>query len=127
MSVSRKKITVYLHPQDVSDGHALNVIENTPLRSRGDFFRTVLIAGIALFQLDKRIPTVLATLFDGELTSEQLIATLKQTTGWKATDADIDDILLAIRNLCQDKVINDGKIENKLDLTQARGNMKNLI
>lgn len=53
MSTERKKFTLYLHPENDSDNHALDVIESVPRSRRGEFYREALISGIALNQLNK--------------------------------------------------------------------------
>ncbi|WP_051931050.1 plasmid partitioning/stability family protein [Rahnella sp. WP5] len=67
----RKKLTVYLHPEDDSqDARAMEIIESVPLRTRGDFFRAAIVGGSVLYQLDKRLPYLLSMLFDGQLTAD---------------------------------------------------------
>ena len=74
MTDKRKKLTVYLHPEDDSqDARAMEIIESVPLRTRGDFFRAAIVGGSALYQLDKRLPYLLSMLFDGQLTADQLV------------------------------------------------------
>ncbi|MEA9392661.1 plasmid partitioning/stability family protein [Acerihabitans sp. TG2] len=96
MTDKRKKLTIYLHPDDDGqDAKALEVIESVPLRTRGDFFRASVVGGCALYQLDKRLPYLLAMLFDGRLTADQLVGIIEQTTGWQPSTASIRDVIAA--------------------------------
>jgi hypothetical protein len=93
----RKKLTVYLHPEDdVQDAKAMEVIESVPQRTRGDFFRAAIIGGSALYQLDKRLPYLVAMLFDGRLTADQLVGIIQQTTGWQPSTASIQEVMAAV-------------------------------
>jgi len=92
----RKRLTVYLHPEDDSqDARAMDIIESVPLRTRGEFFRAAIVGGSALYQLDKRLPYLLSMLFDGQLTADQLVGIIQQTTGWQPTTASIQDVIAA--------------------------------
>ncbi len=93
MSEDRKKFTLYLHPENDADRQALNVIESVSRSARGELFRHAFITGMALHQLDSRLPALLSTLFSAGLTAEQLVALVGQTTGWKPSQADIRSIL----------------------------------
>lgn len=89
----RRKFTLYMHPDEMADGLAVDVIESVSQRTRGDFLRNAVIAGCALQQVDKRLPLLIATLFDGNMTAGQLVAMIRQTTGWKPDEAEIRDIV----------------------------------
>ncbi|MGK2894486.1 plasmid partitioning/stability family protein [Klebsiella michiganensis] len=93
MSEDRKKFTLYLHPENDADRQALNVIESVSRSARGELFRHAFITGMALHQLDRRLPALLSTLFSAGLTAEQLVTLVGQTTGWKPSQADIRSIL----------------------------------
>lgn len=93
MSEDRKKFTLYLHPENDADRQALNVIESVSRSARGELFRQAFITGMALHQLDSRLPALLSTLFSAGLTAEQLVGLVSQTTGWKPSQADIRSIL----------------------------------
>lgn len=96
MTDKRKRLTVYLHPDDDSqDARAMEIIESVPLRTRGEFFREAIVGGSALYQLDKRLPYLLAMLFDGQLTADQLVGIIQQTTGWQPSTASIQDVIAA--------------------------------
>lgn len=96
MTDKRKRLTVYLHPEDDSqDARAMDIIESVPLRTRGEFFRAAIVGGSALYQLDKRLPYLLSMLFDGQLTADQLVGIIQQTTGWQPTTASIQDVIAA--------------------------------
>lgn len=74
MTDKRKKLTVYLHPEDDSqDARAMEIIESVPLRTRGDFFRAANVGGSALYQLDKRLPYLLSMLFDGQVPAPSVL------------------------------------------------------
>lgn len=85
----RIKQGFYLHPDDPADMKCREVIESVSQRVRGDFIRQSVIAGCALHTLDPRLPKLLATLFDGSLSDEQLVAMVRQVSGWKPSEADI--------------------------------------
>lgn len=96
MTDKRKKLTVYLHPDDdVQDAKALEIIESVPQRTRGDFFRAAIVGGSALYQLDKRLPYLVSMLFDGRMTADQLVGIIQQTTGWQPSTASIQEIVTA--------------------------------
>ncbi|MEG2267931.1 MAG: plasmid partitioning/stability family protein, partial [Acinetobacter sp.] len=93
MSEERKKFTLYLHPERDADRQALEVIEAVPRSARGELFRNAFISGMALQQLDPRLPALLAAMLNKEFTADQLTGLLSQTTGWKPTQADIRSVL----------------------------------
>lgn len=93
MSDERKKFTLYLHPDKRSDQQALTVIESVPRSARGDLYRNVFIAGLALQQLDDRLPALLTTFLDGQMTADQLVGLIGSTTGWKPSQADIRAVI----------------------------------
>ncbi|HEM8293702.1 TPA: plasmid partitioning/stability family protein [Providencia stuartii] len=96
MSHERKKFTLYLHPENPADKQALDIIESIPRSARGEFFRHAFICGAALQHLDARLPALLATLFNGALTAEQLVMLISQTTGWKPSQAEIQAVIEAL-------------------------------
>ena len=82
MSGERRKITVYLHPDDaVADKAAITALDAMPQRMRGDFYRNAVISAVALSQVDARLPAVIAMLFDGELNAKKLVDTIEMITG----------------------------------------------
>ena len=83
MSEERKKFTVYLHPDQAADSVSLDIIESVPRNDRGELYRKALISGLALYQLDSRLPGLLALLLDKDFTADSLVGLLSQTTGWK--------------------------------------------
>ena len=96
MSHERKKFTLYLHPENPADKQTLEIIESIPRSVRGEFFRHAFICGAALQQLDTRLPSLLATLFNDKLTAEQLVMLISQTTGWKPSVAEIQTVIKAL-------------------------------
>lgn len=92
----RRKFTLYMHPDEETDALGLEVIESVSQRTRGDFLRTAVLAGCALHQIDRRLPVLLANLFDGTMTAGQLVSLIRQTTGWKPDEADIRDVVTAL-------------------------------
>lgn len=96
MSDERKKLTVYLHPEKEADSVSLDIIESVPRNDRGDLFRKALISGLALHQLDSRLPGLISILLDRNFSADQLVGLLNQTTGWKPTQADIRDVLAGL-------------------------------
>lgn len=93
MSEERKKFTLYLHPDKDADRQALEVIESVPRSARGELYRNALIAGMALQQLDPRLPALLSAMLSESFSADQLIGLVSQTTGWKPSQADIRAVL----------------------------------
>lgn len=93
MSDERRKFTLYLHPEKNADKQALEVIESVPRSARGELFRNAFISGMALQQLDPRLPELLAVLLSHDFSADQLIGLVSQTTGWKPSQADIRAVL----------------------------------
>lgn len=124
----RKKISLYLHPEDAADRRTLAIVENVPRKIRGDFYRHALITGVIFHQIDPRIPPVLSALFTQELDANQVMAQISQITGWKPSVAQIQDVIQAIEGLS-------GKIstgsepdaETCSDTERVRANMKSLM
>ncbi|VTN46483.1 mediator of plasmid stability [Klebsiella pneumoniae] len=48
----RKKLSLYLHPEDSADRLALAEIETVPRKNRGELYRQALITGLIMHQLD---------------------------------------------------------------------------
>lgn len=93
MSEERKKFTLYLHIDNEADKQAIDVIESVNRKNRGDLFRNAFVAGLALQQLDSRLPTLISALFRDKFSADQLVSLLSQTTGWKPSQADIRSVL----------------------------------
>lgn len=93
MSTDRKKFTLYLHPGNGADSRALKAIDEVPKNNRGELFRNVFMAGLALHRLDSRLPIMVAELSAGDLTADQLIELTALLTGWQPTKADIKSVL----------------------------------
>lgn len=93
MSEERKKFTLYLHIDNEADKQAIDVIESVNRKNRGDLFRNVFVAGLALQQLNSRLPTLISALFTDKFSADQLVSLLSQTTGWKPSQADIRSVL----------------------------------
>nr|WP_276551502.1 plasmid partitioning/stability family protein [Erwinia mallotivora] len=87
---------MYMHPEEETDALGLEVLESVSQRTRGDFLRTAVLAGCALHQIDRRLPVLLANLFDGTMTPGQLVNLIRQTTGWKPDEAEIRDVVAAL-------------------------------
>ena len=68
----RKKLSLYLHPEDSADRLALAEIETVPRKNRGELYRQALITGLIMHQLDARIPAVLTALFTRELNADEV-------------------------------------------------------
>ena len=61
----RKKFTLYLHPEKAADFQTLEAIESVPRSERGELFRNAFISGMALHQLDPRLPVLLTAILSG--------------------------------------------------------------
>ena len=89
----RKKFTLYLHPEKAADFQTLEAIESVPRSERGELFRNAFISGMALHQLDPRLPVLLTAILSEEFSADQVVTLLSQTTGWKPSQADIRAVL----------------------------------
>ncbi|HFK5141119.1 TPA: plasmid partitioning/stability family protein [Escherichia coli] len=124
----RKKLSLYLHPEDTADRLALAEIESIPRKNRGGLYRNALITGLIMHQLDERIPAIMTELFTRKLNVDEVINQISQITGWKPSVADIKDVLKALGGLqnttSPEPSEDDGE---KARLKAARTKMKNLI
>ncbi|WP_423804450.1 plasmid partitioning/stability family protein [Obesumbacterium proteus] len=118
---------MYLHPDREADAQAMNVIESVPRSGRGELFRNAFIAGLALQQLDSRLPVLLATLLTQELTADQLVGLVSQTTGWKPSQADIRTILTELGAGQLQSLPEVEKFKDELDLDAARNKLKGFL
>lgn len=97
MRDDRRKFTLYLHPEEAkSDAQAISVIDTVSRRSRGELFRQAFVAGLALQQLDDRLPALIATMLTKTLAADQVIGLIAQTTGWKPSQASIKEVMSVI-------------------------------
>lgn len=71
MSQERRKVLFYLRPGlNASEQYADAKLEGHPLRDRNDMARTAMLAGIALGEVDRRLPPMLASLLSGDNSPE---------------------------------------------------------
>ncbi|EKC1547946.1 stability protein [Salmonella enterica] len=68
-------------------------MESVPRSERGELFRNAFISGMALHQLDPRLPVLLTAILSEEFSADQVVTLLSQTTGWKPSQADIRAVL----------------------------------
>ena len=68
----RKKLSLYLHPEDTADRLALAEIESIPRKNRGELYRNALITGLIMHQLDERIPAIMTELFTRKLNVDEV-------------------------------------------------------
>lgn len=129
MSEERKKLTVYLHPDQVADNVSLDIIDSVPRNDRGDLYRKALISGLALHHLDPRLPGLLALLLDKSFTADSLVGLLSQTTGWKPSLANIRDVLAELGAGTFDSATKPEIVEDdeKRRLEEARIKLKGLF
>lgn len=127
--MERRKFTLYMHPEDDADRLAMEVLESVSQRTRGDFLRTSVISGCALHQIDKRLPLLVATLFDGNMTPSQLVAMIRQTTGWKPDEAEIREVVAALSVATPESLEhrNGSVLVEEEDRTLARKNMQQMF
>ncbi|MDW9183053.1 plasmid partitioning/stability family protein [Escherichia coli] len=71
----------------------MEAIESVPRSERGELFRNAFISGMALHQLDPRLPVLLTAILSKEFSADQVVTLLSQTTGWKPSQADIRAVL----------------------------------
>ncbi|CAK9887203.1 MAG: hypothetical protein XXXJIFNMEKO3_LKCDNKCA_00151 (plasmid) [Candidatus Erwinia impunctatus] len=95
----RRKFTLYMHPDEEADALGIAVLESVSQRVRGDFLRTAVLASCALHTIDRRLPVLLASLFDGKMDADQLVGLIRQTTGWKPGMAEIQDVVEALTGM----------------------------
>ncbi len=95
----RKKLSLYLHPEDSADCLALAEIETVPRKKRGELYRQALITGLIMHQLDERIPALLTALFTRELNADEVISQIARITGWKPSSGDLKEVLKALGGL----------------------------
>ena len=69
----RKKYTLYLHPEKAADFQTLEAIESVPRSERGELFRNAFISGMALHQLDPRLPVLLTAILSEEFSADQVV------------------------------------------------------
>lgn len=86
MSEERRKLWLYLYPDEPHQKAVIDAIESVPLRQRPDYFRDCLVAGAALSTLDKRLPALLALLLDGKHDAQTLKNTLSLVLPEMVTD-----------------------------------------
>ena len=129
MSEERKKLTVYLHPDQVADNVSLDIIDSVPRNDRGDLYRKAFISGLALYHLDPRLPGLLALLLDHGFTADRLVGLLSQTTGWKPSQANIRDVLAELGAGTFDSATKPEIVEDdeKRRLEEARIKLKGLF
>ncbi|HED2829241.1 MULTISPECIES: plasmid partitioning/stability family protein [Enterobacteriaceae] len=129
MTDERKKLTIYLHPDQEADRVSLDIIESVPRNERGDLFRKSLISGLALHQLDSRLPGLIAVLLNQDFSADQLVSLLSQTTGWKPSQADIRVVLAELGAGLSGPAVQhelpDDDEQRRMD--EARKKMKNFI
>ncbi len=77
MSDERRKLWLYLYPDEPQQKSAIETIEEIPQRQRSDFFRDSIVAGIALSKLDKRLPALVSMLLQQDSNIDTLIRILK--------------------------------------------------
>lgn len=126
----RKKISLYLHPDEQPDLRALRTIDSVSLKKRGELYRQALIAGLALHELDERLPSLVTALNSKSFTVDDFIRLLSTVTGWKPQEADIREVLnqlKALPSLPDSTEKNDAAtaVESKLD--KARNRLNSLI
>ncbi|HEJ7885222.1 TPA: plasmid partitioning/stability family protein [Serratia marcescens] len=73
MVMTRRKVLIYLRPEThASERFADARIEAHHRGDRGELSRTALLAGIALGEIDSRLPSLLAALLSDNTTSDTL-------------------------------------------------------
>lgn len=86
----RKKVVAYLHPTLYpQDCLTQQTIDTIPMQMRGEFYRQSLICGAALYSVDPRLLTLISGFFSENITAENLVKIIEQTTGYKSTSIDI--------------------------------------
>ena len=124
----RKKLSLYLHPEDSADRLALAEIETIPRKNRGELYRQALITGLIMHQLDERIPAILTALFTRKLNTDEVISQIAQITGWKPSVADLKDVLAALEGNQETSSFKPtGDDVEQACLKAARAKMKNLM
>ncbi|WP_247595135.1 plasmid partitioning/stability family protein [Salmonella enterica] len=89
----RKKYSLYLRPDNETDQQVMDIIESINRMGRGEVFRNAFVTGLAMYKLDNRLPALISTLFKGQISADQIVGLISQTTDWKPSQADIRAIL----------------------------------
>jgi hypothetical protein len=122
----RKKLSLYLHPEDSADRLALAEIETVPRKNRGELYRQALITGLIMHQLDA--PAVLTALFTRELNADEVISQIATITGWKPSSGDLKEVLKALGGLQSTASPEHSQdAGEQARLKAARAKMQNLI
>lgn len=75
----RRKIQSYLHPKIYpQDNDACEFLEKIPLKMRGELIRQSAICGIALAEIDIRLPAIISNLYRKGITGTDIIAMISQ-------------------------------------------------
>ncbi|WP_063657449.1 plasmid partitioning/stability family protein [Candidatus Arsenophonus triatominarum] len=75
----RRKIQSYLHPKIYpQDNDVCTFIEKIPLKMRGELIRQSVICGIALAEVDIRLPAIISNLYRKGITGNDIIAMINQ-------------------------------------------------
>ncbi|MCL5500328.1 plasmid partitioning/stability family protein [Escherichia coli] len=97
------KYSFYLHPDDRADVAATATLESISQPMRGEFFRTSVIAGCALYRIDCRLPGLLTEIFDGQLRCGQFLSLLGAISGQYQVTADLEvEALGSVQRVIQD-------------------------
>lgn len=126
----RKKISLYLHPDELTDQRALASVENVSRKKRGELYRQALISGLALHQIDSRLPSLITALHGSPFSVDDFIRLMATVTGWKPQEADISEVIkhLNIQFSAQHaEKSNESEHASNNELEKARGRLKSLI
>ncbi|MFT4463971.1 MAG: plasmid partitioning/stability family protein [Sodalis sp. (in: enterobacteria)] len=116
MKDKRKKIIVYLHPELYPQDYlAAKFFDDLPTQTRGDLYRQTIICGAALSSIDKRIVNLICGLFNGSMTTEDLVNIIERVTGYRGNNVSIDDLakLISKKELSKDEETNSSVTTNE--------------
>ncbi|MFV9989298.1 MAG: plasmid partitioning/stability family protein [Coxiella endosymbiont of Dermacentor nuttalli] len=109
----RRKVQSYLRPDIYrQDDEACNFIDKLPLKMRGEFIRQAVVCGVALAEVDTRLPAIISSLYRQGITGEELIALIKQVASVfeRTTNEKQDQELILIKdNQVGNKIIDNLK------------------
>lgn len=126
----RKKISLYLHPDELTDQRALASVENVSRKKRGELYRQALISGLALHQIDSRLPSLITALHSSPFSVDDFIRLLATVTGWKPKEADINEVIKHLNmqfKAQHTETSNESNSASNRELEKARGRLNSLI
>lgn len=122
MKQERKKILFYLRPE-LSEGEQFAVSRLNEARSLNETVRTALLAGIALGEIDNRLPAMLASILSDETKGETIRIMLESFLSTQKVSEQTENTNSLSKDLSQEQLNSSSKEANS---TAAR-NLKDSL